>query len=234
MRLRHLSAAKRLAGTFLLGAALAVALGGLGSASAAWPASTGAAPPPVSGAVTWLAPTADDPATDNAGGGDADGNVTWGVQPATSNGPDGRTAFDYQVAPGTIISDWIAVTNYSNYAADFRVYAADATTDYDTAQFTLVGAEQASTDLGAWTAVDSGPAECPDSNDQAEEDCAHDLGVRVTLEPGEERSLPFTITVPTDATPGDHSAGVVASFEQTAPDESGTLVLMEQRVGARV
>ncbi|MDR1187419.1 MAG: DUF916 domain-containing protein [Bifidobacteriaceae bacterium] len=182
----------------------ALALGGLGAASSAW--------------------AEDDPEAD----------VTWGVRPSNQTGPDGRNAFDFQVAPGTTIEDWIAVTNYSDRAAAFRVYAADATTDYDTAQYTLIGAEQASTDLGSWTAVDSGPSECPDTDDQAEETCAHDLGVRVTLAAGESRALPFAIAVPFDATPGDHSAGVVASFEQETTDDSGTLVLMEQRVGARV
>ncbi|MDR2253983.1 MAG: hypothetical protein LBD97_09060 [Bifidobacteriaceae bacterium] len=162
------------------------------------------------------------------------GEVTWGVAPSTPDGPDGRTAFDYQVAPGTTISDWIAVTNYSEVTAEFRVYAADAATDYDTAQFTLIGAEQASTDLGAWTAVDSGLAECADTNDEAEEACARELGVRVTLAPGEARNIPFVITVPADATPGDHSAGVVASFAETPADQEGTLVMVEQRVGARV
>jgi LPXTG-motif cell wall-anchored protein len=162
------------------------------------------------------------------------GNVTWGVRPATADGPDSRTAFDFQAAPGTLIEDWIAVTNFSEQPASFRVYASDATTDYDTAAFTLIGAEQASTDLGAWTVVESGPSECPDTNDQAEEVCAHDLGVRITLDGGETRVLPFAVTVPHDATPGDHSAGVVASFEQETAEDDGTTVLLEQRVGARI
>ncbi|MDR1118496.1 MAG: hypothetical protein LBL01_04280 [Bifidobacteriaceae bacterium] len=197
-----------MAATLPLCALLGLLLGGLGAASAM-------------GADGDLAPG-------------AGGDVTWGVQPANAAGPDGRSAFDFQVAPGTQIEDWIAVTNYSGAEAGFRVYAADATTDYDTAGYTLIGAEQASTDLGSWTAVDSGPAECPDTDDEAEEACAHDLGVRVTLAAGETLTLPFVVTVPFDATPGDHSAGVVASFEQATADESGTMVLMEQRVGARI
>ncbi|MDR2379771.1 MAG: hypothetical protein LBE08_01105 [Bifidobacteriaceae bacterium] len=168
------------------------------------------------------------------GASDAEGNITWGVQPASAAGPDSRSLFDYEVAPGTVIEDWIAITNHSSQAASFRIYAADATTDYDTAQFTLIGAEQASTGLGGWISVDSGPAQCPDTNDESEETCAHDLGVRISLAAGESRVLPFTLTVPANASPGDHSAGVVASFEQASADAAGTLVLMEQRVGARV
>jgi LPXTG-motif cell wall-anchored protein len=165
---------------------------------------------------------------------ESDDEVTWGVQPANASGPDGRGFFDFKAAPGTVISDFIAVTNHSKLAAEFRLYAADATTDYDTAQYTLIGAEQASTDLGSWISVDSGPAECPDTDNQAEEDCAKTLGVSLTLGPGERRIVPFAVTVPGDATPGDHSAGVVASFVQQGADQSGNLVALEQRVGARV
>lgn len=165
---------------------------------------------------------------------DDDTVLTWGVQPSTPEGPDGRSAFDFQVAPGTQISDWVAVTNDSPVAATFRVYAADATTDYDTAAFTLVGAEQASTDLGAWTAVDTGPAACPDTDDDAEATCARGLGIHVDLAPGEQKNLPFTITVPADATPGDHAAGIVAAFDQQATDAAGSAVRVEQRVGTRI
>lgn len=165
---------------------------------------------------------------------DDDGALTWGVQPSTPEGPDGRSAFDFQVAPGTQISDWAAVTNDSTVAATFRVYAADATTDYDTAAFTLIGADQASSDVGAWTSIDSTAAVCPDTNDQAEAECARGLGERVTLQPGERANLPFTITVPADATPGDHAAGIVASYEQRTTDATGSAVQVEQRVGTRI
>lgn len=162
------------------------------------------------------------------------GEVTWSVQPSGPDGPDGRTALDYQVAPGTTISDHVAVTNFSAGPATFRVYAADATTDYDTGSFTLVGADQASTDTGAWTAVGSGPSLCADTNDDAEASCAAGLGVPVTLEPGAQAQVPFTITVPADATPGDHAAGIVAAFEQQTTDATGSAVQVAQRVGTRI
>ncbi len=165
---------------------------------------------------------------------DDEGAVTWGVQPSTPDGPDGRSAFDFQVAPGTTISDWVAVANYSSAPATFRVYAADATTDYDTGSFTLIGADQASTDMGSWTSVDSGVAACPDSNDADEATCAAGLGVPVTVDPGARANLPFTITVPADAAPGDHAAGIVAAFEQQVADASGSAVQVTQRVGTRI
>lgn len=164
----------------------------------------------------------------------ADDEVTWSVQPAGPEGPDGRTELTYDVEPGTTVSDWVSVSNFSDRPASFRVYGADATTDYDTGAFTLIGADQASTGLGAWTSVDSGAAVCPDTDDEAEATCAADLGVVVELEPGARADIPFTITVPHDATPGDHAAGIVASFRSGGSDGDGSAVQVEQRVGTRI
>lgn len=162
-----------------------------------------------------------------------EGDITWGIQPSTPSGPDGRTAFTYQVAPGTTITDWVGVVNDSAVPATFRVYAADATTDYDTAAFTLIGSDQASTDLGSWTTIDTGASVCADTNDDAEAACAASLGVSVTVDPGTTQNIPFTIVVPQDATPGDHAAGIVASYTTDGAGE-GTSVRQENRVGTRI
>ena len=162
-----------------------------------------------------------------------EGDITWGIQPSTPSGPDGRTAFTYQVAPGTTITDWVGVVNDSAVPATFRVYAADATTDYDTAAFTLIGSDQASTDLGSWTTIDTGASVCADTNDDAEAACAASLGVSVTVDPGTTQNIPFTIVVPQDATPGDHAAGIAASYT-TPASSGGTSVVQENRVGTRI
>ncbi|MFG6446480.1 hypothetical protein ACFXQA_14565 [Microbacterium sp. P07] len=164
----------------------------------------------------------------------AEGDLSWGVQPSSPTGPDGRADLPFQVAPGSVITDWVAVTNYSPVSATFRVYAADAMTDYDTAAFTLINADQASTGAGAWTTIDGGPAVCADTEDEAERACAATLGTSVTLEPGARVDVPFTLTVPQDATPGDHAAGIVASLVSGTATEGGTGVTLEQRVGTRI
>lgn len=46
--------------------------------------------------------------------------------------------------------------------------------------------------------------------------------------------MPFALTVPADATPGDHVGGIVAALTETAADDSGDDLLVERRVGARV
>ncbi|MDR1152832.1 MAG: DUF916 domain-containing protein [Bifidobacteriaceae bacterium] len=173
------------------------------------------------------ASAADDDPTDER-------EVTWSVRPATEAGSDGRHVFDYQVGPGDTITDWVAVTNYSERPATFQVYATDATTDYDTAAFTLIGADQGPTDLGAWTSVDATSSICADDPAVGAADCESPVGFELPLGPGETRQFPFTVTIPRDATPGDHAAGVVASFQSEGVDNQGAVVKMAQRVGARV
>lgn len=178
-----------------------------------------------------IAPLAVGAPADAAG---EEGDISWSVQPSTPSGPDGRSDLSYQVAPGTIVSDWVAVTNLSPVAATFRVYAADAITDYDTAAFTLINADAASTGVGAWTSVAGTLAACADSDDEAERACAATVGTSVTLEPGARADVPFTLSVPHDATPGDHSAGIVASYVSDGVVDGGSSVAVEQRVGTRI
>ncbi|PRX20401.1 COG1470 family protein [Actinoplanes italicus] len=46
--------------------------------------------------------------------------------------------------------------------------------------------------------------------------------------------VPFSITVPADATPGDHAGGVIASIAEEAVDATGQKALVDRRVAARV
>ncbi|WP_146134385.1 hypothetical protein [Glaciihabitans tibetensis] len=163
----------------------------------------------------------------------ADGDVTWSVQPATESAADGRSALEYSVDPGSVIADHVAVTNFSAAAVTFHVYAADATTDFETASFTLVGEDTPSTDLGGWTSVGGGPATCADTGDGTTDPaCAAALGVTLTVEPGTAAIIPVNISVPANATPGDHSAGIVAAY--TTPSADGGAIAVSQRVGTRI
>ena len=172
--------------------------------------------------------------------------IEWGVLPSTPEGPDGRGEFSFQVAPGTVITDWVSVSNVGPNPGTFRVYAADATVDPDTGAFTLIGAEHASRGLGSWTALDGAPSSCPlpDEAESAGGDaeakraaaeqearCAAGLGLSIALGPGERADIPVAISVPADAEPGDHSAGIVASYSTEA---EGGIVRREDRVGTRV
>jgi hypothetical protein len=56
----------------------------------------------------------------------------------------------------------------------------------------------------------------------------------VTLAPRSVAIVPFTLTIPANATPGDHAAGIVAALTTEQTNTNGQRVSVEQRVGARI
>lgn len=162
------------------------------------------------------------------------GQVTYGVQPAAATGPDNRGRFDYNVAPGTVISDWVSVTNSSSREVTLRIVAEDATTDYDTGSFTLVGTDVASTDAGSWISVNHAPSSCTAPTPAQVTACLPSLGTNVKLAPGERATIPFTLTVPHDATPGDHAAGIAAVYTTTQTNANGISTPLEVHAATRV
>ncbi|MGI5149518.1 WxL protein peptidoglycan domain-containing protein [Plantactinospora sp. CA-294935] len=136
----------------------------------------------------------------------------WTVEPDAAAGADPRGQFSYDLAPGQQRDDRVVVTNRSSEPLTFTVYATDASTSTDGA-FALPPASQPARDVGAWV----------------------DLGRQTrTLRPGERIVLPFRVTVPRNATPGDHAAGIVASVAEQRTDAEGQRVNVERRVGARI
>lgn len=127
----------------------------------------------------------------------------WSVQPADNSfGPD-RQNYTYTVAPGDKVDDGLSVVNRGTTPLDLAVYAADGFTA-DTGQLDLRRQAEKSTEVGAWVRPGVG---------------------RLTVQPGKAASVPFSLTVPADAAPGDHIGGIVTSITQ-----GGT----EQRMGVRI
>ncbi|WP_187270586.1 hypothetical protein [Lacisediminihabitans profunda] len=137
----------------------------------------------------------------------------WSVQAANSSGPDGRESFAYAVNPGTQINDYVAVSNQGTTAQTFTLYGTDAVNEYATGAFSLLPSSTPPKDSGSWVKL-SQPT--------------------VTLQPGIQARIPFTMLVPSDATPGDHTAGIVASVTQKSTDKKGKTIVLEERVGARI
>jgi hypothetical protein len=137
------------------------------------------------------------------------GALTWSVAPSGPKGPNGRTALDYKLDPGATLTDHVAVTNHSRQPLTLRLYATDAVTTAG-GGFGLLAATTEPTGAGAWIT----PAR-----------------TTVTLPASSRTIVPFTLTVPADATPGDHAAGVVASLAEGA---TGRQVTVDHRVGSRV
>ncbi len=142
----------------------------------------------------------------------ADGDVTWSVEPAPT--PQGqRRTFEYSVDPGTQITDSVVITNAGETAAEFIIYATDAINEPETGAFGLLASDVEPADVGGWiTLVDE----------------------KLTLQPGTQATVPFNLLVPSDADPGEHIAGIVASVITTGENDEGAAVTLEQRVGARV
>ncbi|MFK3981606.1 WxL protein peptidoglycan domain-containing protein [Micromonospora sp. NPDC050397] len=136
----------------------------------------------------------------------------WAVQPSSPTGPTGRNQFVYDLAPGQQIDDHVAVTNLSAKPLTFTVYPTDAFTAVDGA-FALLPASQPARDTGNWVGLDRKP---------------------LTVRPGQRVVVPFRLTVPKDATPGDHAAGVVASVSEQRVDGEGQRVNVDRRVAARI
>lgn len=138
-------------------------------------------------------------------------STSWSVKPA-DDAKGSRSAFSYATDPGSQVNDFVIVTNSGTAAADFAIYAADAINDPVTGSLSLVAKSTKSSDLGGWVTMNL---------------------ATLHLEPGNQAKIPFTMLVPSDASPGDHSAGIVAA-STTAGTGKGQTVLVEQRVGVRI
>ncbi len=142
----------------------------------------------------------------------ASGPTTWGVQPSGPDGPDGRPAFEYSVAPGESLIDYVGVSNFGEAPLTVHLYATDAF-NTDDGGFALLTADETPTDVGSWVRL------------------AEDTHV---IPPMKRLDIPFQIQVPTDAEPGDHIGGIVAALEVAATDDAGNGVVVERRVGSRI
>jgi hypothetical protein len=132
--------------------------------------------------------------------------LTWAVQPANQQGPDGRRFIEHTLDPGQAITEHLAVRNFSDRPATFSLKAADGYLT-DKGRFNMLPSHQQSKDGGTWITIQN----------------------KVTVAPKATAVVPFTITVPRNATPGDHPAGLAATITAT-----GGTVAVESRVGFRV
>jgi hypothetical protein len=136
--------------------------------------------------------------------------VVWAARPADASGPDGRRWVEQELDPGRSATDYLAVTNFGDARASFEVTAADGYFT-DAGRFSILAPGAESTGAGQWISVD--PA--------------------VTVDAGQTSIIPFTITVPADATPGDHAAGIAVSVSASS-DASGAAMSVDSRLGFRV
>lgn len=137
--------------------------------------------------------------------------VSWSVSPADETGEDGRVSIQHELDPGESIEEHIVVRNLGAGDVVFSLSAADGFYT-DAGRFDMLPSDQESTDSGSWIAI---PEE-------------------VEIAAGASAVVAFTITVPDNAEPGDHAAGVAASVMSVKKDDGATAVGVESRVGVKV
>ncbi|HKE67094.1 MAG TPA: DUF916 domain-containing protein [Micromonosporaceae bacterium] len=137
------------------------------------------------------------------------GSITWAVQPSTANGPDRRPTFMYtNIKPLTIIHDYVGVTNFSAMPVTFQIYATDAY-NTSTGALGLLPAAQRPTDIGSWVTFPK---------------------TSLTVPAGARINEPFTVQVPTTASPGDHTGGVIAAVSVGTKAKNGAQVTVDRRI----
>ncbi len=139
---------------------------------------------------------------------DDDATVSWGTRPADNDVGTGRSRFGYRAEPGGRLRDAIEVLNRSDRPLRLGVYASDAFTT-EAGGLDLLAADEEPADVGSWITLKRG---------------------RVVVPPHSEVSVPFTLEVPVDATPGDHTGGIVTSLVTEADQGVG----VERRIGTRI
>lgn len=141
--------------------------------------------------------------------------TTWSVEPAGDDKADGRVSLRHTIDPGDTVVDHVLVRNYGTAPASFLVYASDGIVT-DAGDFDLLPPGEKPKDAGAWIQVGT-----------SDDDVAPSRTVEIAAESAAVVSV--RITVPENATPGDHPAGVVA---QLAGQNGGGVDVMA-RVGVR-
>lgn len=139
----------------------------------------------------------------------ADGDVTWTVRTAANGYGDDRSSFSYTVNPGGTVKDEMVVADKGGEPLTLTLYAADGFTT-DKGQLDVLTKGAKSTGVGAWVR----PAKSV-----------------VTIGAGKTATVPFTVRVPANATPGDHVGAVLTSLRQ-ADDTEG--INVDRRLGIRV
>ena len=146
------------------------------------------------------------------------GSVSWSEIPASATAPDHRATFNYaSVKPGTTITDHVAVLNRSSQSVAFTIYATDATGTTSAGTLILMPAAQKPLDIGSWVSIDKN---------------AGRLSVVIPADKGVIE--PFTVSVPRNAKPGDHTGALFAAVTFANKTSTGAQVNEEHRIGVPI
>ncbi|MBD8205842.1 MULTISPECIES: COG1470 family protein [unclassified Microbacterium] len=133
-------------------------------------------------------------------------SVTWSVEPADADAATGKAWTELTLDAGQSVTEYMLITNRGLSDVTFDLSAADGYFT-DTGRFNMLANGEKSMDAGTWIAI-------PDE---------------VEVGAGQSVIIPFEVSVPANATPGDHPAGVAAGIRT-----GDGVVGVESRVGFRV
>jgi hypothetical protein len=146
------------------------------------------------------------------------GAITWSESPASATAPDSRATFSYtNIQPGSTITDHVAVLNRSAQAVAFSIYATDATGTTSAGALTLMPATQTPRDIGSWVTFPKGVRR-----------------ISIVIPGGKGIIETFSLQVPRQATPGDHTGGMIASVSFNRTNHKGQVVTEDQRIAVPI
>jgi hypothetical protein len=144
-------------------------------------------------------------------------NGLWSVFPTTAPTGPGQLArpfFQPLLTPGVPVQDSVTITNKTpDQTINFDLYAADA---FNTREggYASRRPTDPKREMGAWISL---------------------LVDNITIPPQRAVDVPFTISPPPDATPGDHAGSIVALNTTPTVSHKGSLTVRSiQAVGTRV
>ncbi|MGW6194740.1 WxL protein peptidoglycan domain-containing protein [Kribbella sp. NPDC055110] len=139
-------------------------------------------------------------------------DVPWSVGTADNGYGTKRPNYSYTTNPGGQIQDALVVANHGTTPLGLAVYAADGFTN-DRGRLDLLAKDGKSTSVGAWV---------------------HAARDQVTVQPGQSVQVPFTLTVPDDATAGDHLGGIITSLTQAGEVDRRLAIRIRVRVSGEL
>lgn len=139
-------------------------------------------------------------------------NGDWAVLPTSDGGVTSRTSFAFDLDPGTSIDDSVTVQNLTTDPITFKIYPADAFNP-STGGISVESPDQPVDDAASWITLATNEVEVPG---------------------GYEAKIDFTLKVPSDATPGDHAAGIgalnIAAETQTQDGDAAVQLGVQRAV----
>jgi hypothetical protein len=140
--------------------------------------------------------------------------IIWSESPASSTAPDTRAKFSYtNIQPGSVITDHVAVLNRGKQGVAFSIYATDATGTSLSNALILMPSAQTPRDVGSWVTFPKGVSR-----------------LSIVIPGGKGIIETFKIAVPRQATPGDHTGGVIAQVSFNKLNNRGQLVREDHRI----